>query len=561
MKFGKKLRELVQESDEEWKPNFMDYKELKKCIQPAPSPHNLGCDDGATNHRQCMSTKSKDSDDDEEDENDNDMDNENELPETVLVNNNPNKHKEMLSINKQAVRKAEQQHAEFFYRFKREVDKVNEFFLEKQEDFIIEHQHLLSRVNQSVAPGSATRKLINDLRERLIKYHGELIVLEQFSTVNYTGFRKILKKHDKKTGINIQSVYLNTVLVTPFFLSDTVRRLIQSTESQLAKLDNVVKFKKPNPISSFNNSPAGSTPSSDQASVQSQKQTHLQKQLQQQQQLLRQQVSSQQKKRPLRGVSVDRESSPQSAVPTPVPIAYDRNSTSPPKPHAFIPPHSALWRLYRTTRDFASSCEAPATTGAASPSSTTSSSDSTKVMNTVLRLADEIRCEELGINDQFLNKVITPSLYIIVNGSNLSIGFIVLPPNTTLQAFPDKVRKLLITKNLSGVASLRIFKRTAADTTGTNNDLTLQYVRGAVTTGPWPSVIADCDQPIEWGAGHASRVALFFIAVPPVHGNDFPAFCISSDKQSLKVFSKGFKGFKAQRDPNKDVDWVEVECE
>lgn len=205
MKFGKRLREVVEESEEEWRPNFMNYKQLKKCISSTD-----------------------------------DID---QQPEP----------KDKAGSDDEANRSSEQeQHSEFFTGLKREVDKVNDFFLEKLEDFIIEHRQLTGRVNLLV--NYASRKEVNDMRERLIKFHGQLVVLEKFCTVNYTGFRKILKKHDKKTGASIQDAYLNTVLITPFFLSDTARKLIESTEVQLANLDSVVKFKKPGSMSSFNNS-------------------------------------------------------------------------------------------------------------------------------------------------------------------------------------------------------------------------------------------------------------------------------------------------------------------
>ncbi len=121
---------------------------------------------------------------------------------------------------------------------------MNDFFLEKQEDFVIEHQQLCARVEQVLSPGAASRAEVNRLRQRLIDFHAQLVILENYSTVNYTGFRKILKKHDKKTGLRLRSICLRNVTATPFFFSDTTRRLLLTTEQQIANLDQIRKFRR-----------------------------------------------------------------------------------------------------------------------------------------------------------------------------------------------------------------------------------------------------------------------------------------------------------------------------
>lgn len=538
MKFGKRLRELVQESDEEWRPNFMDYKVLKKHIHP-PS------------HMINNNTTSRDSDShecDEEEEHEHEMEeiSAEEKP-AVIVKHNPTEHDELVMVNKQAVKQAEHLHSDFFQIFRREVDKVNEFFLEKQEDFIIEHRQLSSRVQLLLQPGHATRREINYIRSRLTHFHGELVVLEKFSTVNYTGFRKILKKHDKKTGLNIQYVYLDTVLVTPFFLSDTVRRLILSTENQFSKLDDIVKFQKPSPSPSVTG--AGGSPATTN-NVNHAQQLQRNKPVsksdlsiehhRQQQSSIYEQINQQRERQRTLAEAIQR----QSAIDLPIPLATN-SSTSPPRPHAFIAPRSSLWRLHQHARKFAESTR------------------SEKIKNPpprLLSLVDEVKPEELGITSDFLQKVTSPSLYIIVDGPHLSIGFVTLPSRTTLQAFPDKNRRILILRNLKGRASLRMFQRINS-TENSDQEFKLEYVRGAVTIGPWPAIFAKCDAPVEWGSGHHEGVALFFVAVPPVDGTAFPAFCVSSgcDTSTSNDF-RGFRGFKAHRDPDKDVDLVKVDC-
>lgn len=251
MKFGKQLRSRVDESYEAWRPMFMNYKILKKCIQPQPnSPH---ADTASVN---ALNT----SPDNEHNSQSNDSENDSEqtlpksnIADTPLLDHHARgdhirfHHTQTMHAD-HAVRHAELHHAQFFAIFRREVDKVNDFFLDKQEDFVIEHAQLSSKVDAFLQPGCPpTRYQCYRLKERLISFHGELVLLESFSTVNYTGFRKILKKFDKKTALLIRDVYLPTVLYTPFFASDTVRNLIRKTEYQLNQLTHVTKFRRASP--------------------------------------------------------------------------------------------------------------------------------------------------------------------------------------------------------------------------------------------------------------------------------------------------------------------------
>lgn len=88
------------------------------------------------------------------------------------------------------------------------------------------------------------RQQVRTLRKKLIDFQSELVLLENFSAVNYTGFRKILKKHDKKTGLDLRSTYLLAVLETPFFLSNSLKKLMSAAEKQLYTLDMFTKFRR-----------------------------------------------------------------------------------------------------------------------------------------------------------------------------------------------------------------------------------------------------------------------------------------------------------------------------
>eukprot|EP00188_Purpureofilum_apyrenoidigerum_P001897 Plantae.Rhodophyta-Purpureofilum_apyrenoidigerum.ctg20943.p1 GENE.Plantae.Rhodophyta-Purpureofilum_apyrenoidigerum.ctg20943~~Plantae.Rhodophyta-Purpureofilum_apyrenoidigerum.ctg20943.p1 ORF type:complete len:383 (+),score=64.92 Plantae.Rhodophyta-Purpureofilum_apyrenoidigerum.ctg20943:301-1449(+) len=194
MKFGKQLKQTIAESLPEWQPNFLDYKDLKKKINV-----DISIDTGF------KSISSSDT---------------------------------SRSVNEFASSE------EFLAALRNEVDKVNNFYLDMEEDFIIRFQFLQNRVDALKLQPSVDRGLVQDLRKKLINFLRDLVLLERFSEINYTGFRKILKKHDKKTGLNLHTTYLLTVLETPFFLSTSRRKLQSAAERQLHCLEKFTKFRR-----------------------------------------------------------------------------------------------------------------------------------------------------------------------------------------------------------------------------------------------------------------------------------------------------------------------------
>lgn len=208
MKFGKQLRGIVEYSNPEWQPNFLSYKELKKHIVPRDGySESTRADEGDVNMTAAGSFSQAD----------------------AATAPAPGDLKDS---------------ANFLSCLQTELDKVNDFFLEKQEDYVIEHRELTGRVRRLLVSGASTRIEVNRLRQRLIDFHAQLVVLENYSTVNYTGFRKILKKHDKKTGLSVQTTALRNLSTTPFFASGVTRRMLLTTERQIAELDQINKFRR-----------------------------------------------------------------------------------------------------------------------------------------------------------------------------------------------------------------------------------------------------------------------------------------------------------------------------
>lgn len=89
MKFGKRLKQQIQDSLPEWRDKFLSYKELKKLLR-------------------LISAAPK-----------------------ILLNGSIGYGKDV---------------AEFMYLLNNEIEKFNGFFVEKEEDFIIRHKVIISNV-------------------------------------------------------------------------------------------------------------------------------------------------------------------------------------------------------------------------------------------------------------------------------------------------------------------------------------------------------------------------------------------------------------------------------
>jgi hypothetical protein len=64
----------------------------------------------------------------------------------------------------------------------------------------------------------------------LVQFHGELVLLLHWSLLNYAAVVKILKKHDKRTGVLLRAPYLANVLQQPFSSTTIMSRLAKRAE-------------------------------------------------------------------------------------------------------------------------------------------------------------------------------------------------------------------------------------------------------------------------------------------------------------------------------------------
>ncbi|CAO2170274.1 unnamed protein product [Urochloa humidicola] len=120
--------------------------------------------------------------------------------------------------------------AEFLATLDAEIDKINAFFLELEEEFIIRHRELARQVAGPAAPAPHEAAAI---RREIVDLHGVMVLLLNYSSINYIGLAKILKKYDKRTGAVLRPPVIEAVLEQPFFETGTVSRLVRECEAMM----------------------------------------------------------------------------------------------------------------------------------------------------------------------------------------------------------------------------------------------------------------------------------------------------------------------------------------
>lgn len=160
----------------------------------------------------------------------------------------------------------EQFDAEFLAFCEQELSKINNFFSEKlgeanrkfanlqnelnlnqpkkplatvpEEDERKDSSGLLTGLFNPKAVVTKKRELKNDTRKlhamklAFSEFYLSLVLLQNYQNLNFTGFRKILKKHDKllecDTGLRWRQAHVD---VAPFYTNKGIGKLIEEVES------------------------------------------------------------------------------------------------------------------------------------------------------------------------------------------------------------------------------------------------------------------------------------------------------------------------------------------
>ncbi|OIT01582.1 PREDICTED: SPX domain-containing protein 1-like [Nicotiana attenuata] len=200
MKFGKSLSNQIEETLPEWRDKFLSYKDLKKklkLIEPKKPAAAAADEDVRVAKKMKLAAG--------------DFDSSQKVPMTEAE-------------------------VDFVNLLEDELEKFNSFFVEKEEEYIITLKELQDRV----AKAKHRNDEIIKIRREIVDFHGEMVLLENYSALNYTGLVKILKKYDKRTGALLRLPFIQKVLQQPFYTTDLLYKLVKECENLIDHLFPVI---------------------------------------------------------------------------------------------------------------------------------------------------------------------------------------------------------------------------------------------------------------------------------------------------------------------------------
>ena len=192
MKFGKNLIRVVELSDPEWGPYWINYKFMKKKINEIVERQG--------GRRQSESNLSE--------------------------------------ISKSATE------VDFFRLLKTELKKTSDFFSSAQQLCRIRHQRVrdgfvMLQDNTVMHDKNTWTRLLM----ACVKFYKDVLLLENFAIMNYCGFSKILKKHDKSTGFSTREAFMRNVMSQQNFTHyPYVLDLLKQSEKLFADIQEMERY-------------------------------------------------------------------------------------------------------------------------------------------------------------------------------------------------------------------------------------------------------------------------------------------------------------------------------
>lgn len=170
MKFGKLLRSTVDERMPQWRDHVLQYKRLKQSI------------------------------------------------------NNATKQKQLEACS------SEQILSEFTNTLDIEVARVNDFYNDRIEEGVIILHALRGQAERFTATSGPDR-MRHACQKSLVTFHFNLLILQNYVALNFTAIAKILKKFDKKLGLQLRTEYISAIVELPFYRCQALGSLVEDAES------------------------------------------------------------------------------------------------------------------------------------------------------------------------------------------------------------------------------------------------------------------------------------------------------------------------------------------
>lgn len=155
---------------------------------------------------------------------------------------------------------------QFFSYCDKELKKINTFYSEKFAEATRKFATLNSELKAALSDTSQRQKSqrmkdssskkiyissrkLHDFKTAFSEFYLSLILLQNYQSLNHTGFRKILKKHDKLLSVDVGSRWhVENVETSHFYTNKDIDKLIADTEatviSQLESGDRTKAMKR-----------------------------------------------------------------------------------------------------------------------------------------------------------------------------------------------------------------------------------------------------------------------------------------------------------------------------
>lgn len=117
-----------------------------------------------------------------------------------------------------------------------EVEKVNDFYMDRIEEGVI-ILHALKQHSEQLVMCGADAEQRTACQRSLVSFHFNLLMLQNYVALNFTAVVKILKKFDKKLGGNLRSDYISAMVELPFYRCQALGQLVEDTERHFKVLE------------------------------------------------------------------------------------------------------------------------------------------------------------------------------------------------------------------------------------------------------------------------------------------------------------------------------------
>ncbi|KAK9687082.1 SPX domain [Popillia japonica] len=137
---------------------------------------------------------------------------------------------------------------QFFHYCEKELKKINTFYAEKLAEATRKFATLYTELKTSLSANKPkqkskhkplnmekpfmTSRKIHEFKTAFSEFYLSLILLQNYQSLNHTGFRKILKKHDKLLNLNVGGKWhVENVESSHFYTNKDIDKLIADTEN------------------------------------------------------------------------------------------------------------------------------------------------------------------------------------------------------------------------------------------------------------------------------------------------------------------------------------------